>query len=45
MVEPDVVDGKEDSGSSHSGREDAHHVVTARSHGEGGGVDSVSHAC
>ena len=45
MVEPDVVDGKEDRGSSHTGREDAHHVVTARSHGEGGGVDNVSHSC
>ena len=45
MVEPDVVDGKEDGGSSHTGREDAHHVITARSHGEGGGVDNVSHAC
>ena len=45
VVEPDMVDGKKSGSSSGTGREDAHHVVTTSSHGEGGGVDNVSHAC
>ena len=45
VVEPDMVDGKKGGSSSGTGREDAHHVVTTSSHGEGGGVDNVSHAC
>ena len=45
VVEPDMVDGKKGGSSSGTGREDAHHVVTTRGHGEGGGVDNVSHTC
>lgn len=45
VVGPDIVDGKEDGGPSHAGGEDAHHVVTAGGHGEGGGVDNIGHSC